>query len=62
MRIVTRRWWQRSSPTTLTRGTPTRRGPGLSVTPMDDMPWNMHEFTLTDPSGNHVRIGTPTED
>ena len=35
---------------------------GLSVTPIDDMPWNMHEFTLTDPSGNRVRIGTPTED
>ncbi len=24
---------------------------GLPVTPIDDMPWGMHEFTLTDPSG-----------
>ena len=30
---------------------------GLPVTPIDDMPWGMHEFTLTDPSGNHIRIG-----
>ena len=30
---------------------------GLSVTAIEDMPWNMHEFTLTDPSGNHIRIG-----
>jgi catechol 2,3-dioxygenase-like lactoylglutathione lyase family enzyme len=29
----------------------------LSVTPIEDMPWGMHEFTLTDPSGNHIRIG-----
>jgi uncharacterized glyoxalase superfamily protein PhnB len=30
---------------------------GLQVTPIEDMPWGMHEFTLTDPSGNHIRIG-----
>jgi predicted enzyme related to lactoylglutathione lyase len=30
---------------------------GLTVTPVEDMPWGMHEFTLTDPSGNHLRIG-----
>jgi hypothetical protein len=30
---------------------------GLQVTPIEDMPWNMHEFTLTDPSGNHIRVG-----
>jgi predicted enzyme related to lactoylglutathione lyase len=30
---------------------------GLQVTPIGDMPWGMHEFTLTDPSGNHIRIG-----
>lgn len=30
---------------------------GLPVTPIADMPWGMHEFTLTDPSGNHIRIG-----
>jgi uncharacterized glyoxalase superfamily protein PhnB len=33
---------------------------GLPVTSVEDMPWNMHEFTLTDPSGNHIRIGKPT--
>jgi uncharacterized glyoxalase superfamily protein PhnB len=32
---------------------------GLSVTPVADQPWSMREFTLTDPSGNHVRIGRP---
>ncbi len=30
---------------------------GLPVTTIDDMPWGMHEFTLTDPDGNHIRIG-----
>jgi predicted enzyme related to lactoylglutathione lyase len=30
---------------------------GLPVTAIADMPWGMHEFTLTDPSGNRVRIG-----
>ena len=30
---------------------------GLRVTPVEDMPWGMHEFTLTDPSGNNVRVG-----
>lgn len=30
---------------------------GLQVTPIEDMPWRMHEFTLTDPSGNHIRVG-----
>ena len=29
----------------------------LPVTPLADQPWGMREFTLTDPSGNHVRIG-----
>ena len=29
---------------------------GLTVTPIADMPWEMHEFTLTDPSGNRIRI------
>jgi uncharacterized glyoxalase superfamily protein PhnB len=32
---------------------------GLPVTPTADQPWGMREFTLTDPSGNHVRIGRP---
>jgi len=35
---------------------------GLPVTPVDDMPWNMREFTLTDPSGNRIRIGKPRVD
>lgn len=30
---------------------------GLEVTPIADQPWGMREFTLTDPFGNHVRIG-----
>jgi catechol 2,3-dioxygenase-like lactoylglutathione lyase family enzyme len=30
---------------------------GLPVTPIADMPWGMREFTLTDPSGNRLRIG-----
>ena len=30
---------------------------GLPVTPVADMPWGMHEFTLTDPSGNQIRVG-----
>lgn len=29
----------------------------LPVTPLADQPWGMREFTVTDPSGNHVRIG-----
>ena len=32
-------------------------GAGLAVTPVEDMPWGKHEFTLIDPSGNHLRIG-----
>jgi uncharacterized glyoxalase superfamily protein PhnB len=30
---------------------------GLPVTSVADQPWGMREFTLTDPSGNHIRIG-----
>ena len=33
---------------------------GLPVTAIADQPWGMHEFTLTEPSGNNVRIGRPT--
>ena len=29
----------------------------LPVTAVEDQPWGMREYTLTDPSGNHVRIG-----
>ena len=29
----------------------------LPVTPISDMPWGMREFTLTDPSGNRLRMG-----
>jgi hypothetical protein len=31
---------------------------GLQTSPLEDMPWGMGEFRLTDPSGNNVRIGT----
>ena len=30
---------------------------GLPVTGLEDQPWGMREFTLTDPSGNNIRIG-----
>jgi hypothetical protein len=30
---------------------------GLPITPIEDMPWGMHEFRLTDPSGNNIRVG-----
>lgn len=30
---------------------------GLPVTAIADMPWGMHEFSLTDSSGNRLRIG-----
>lgn len=35
---------------------------GLPVTPIADQPWGMREFTLTDPSGNRVRIGRGVSD
>ena len=35
---------------------------GLQVSIIEDMPWGMHEFTLTDPSGNNIRIGCSTSD
>ena len=33
---------------------------GLPVTAVEDMPWGMHEFTLTDPNGSHIRVGGST--
>src|SRR5258705_12871177 len=30
---------------------------GLPVTSIADQPWGMREFTLTEPSSNHIRIG-----
>ena len=30
---------------------------GLPVTALEDQPWGMREFALTDPSGNKIRIG-----
>ncbi len=33
---------------------------GLPVSPLADQPWAMREFTLSDPSGNRVRIGEST--
>ena len=35
---------------------------GLQVTPIEDMPWGMHEFALTDPSGNRIRVGCSVAD
>jgi catechol 2,3-dioxygenase-like lactoylglutathione lyase family enzyme len=35
---------------------------GLPVTSIEDMPWGMHEFTLTDPSGNNIRVGKSVSD
>lgn len=35
---------------------------GLPVTTIADQPWGMREFTLTDPSGNRVRIGRGVSD
>jgi predicted enzyme related to lactoylglutathione lyase len=35
---------------------------GLPVTPIEDMAWGMHEFTLTDPSGNNIRVGKSVAD
>ena len=34
---------------------------GLAVTPIEDMPWGMREFTLTDPDRNNVRIGRSSD-
>ena len=34
----------------------------LQVSAIEDMPWGMHEFTLTDPSGNNIRIGRSTSE
>ncbi len=33
---------------------------GLPVTPVQEEPWGMREFTLTDPSGNRLRVGRGT--
>jgi catechol 2,3-dioxygenase-like lactoylglutathione lyase family enzyme len=30
----------------------------VPVTSIQDMPWGMREFTLTDPNGNRIRIGS----
>jgi len=35
---------------------------GLSVTELVNQPWGMREFTLTDTSGNHIRIGRTIDD
>ena len=34
---------------------------GLPVSELADQPWGMREYTLTDPSGNNIRIGRSTE-
>ena len=33
---------------------------GLRVTAVEDRPWGMREFTLTDPCGNNIRVGRNT--
>ena len=33
---------------------------GREVSALEDKPWGMREFTLTDPSGNSLRFGQPT--
>lgn len=33
---------------------------GANVSAVEDMPWGMREFRLTDPSGNNVRFGRGT--
>ena len=35
---------------------------GLPVGQIDDQDYGMRDFTLTDPSGNRIRIGRSTED
>ena len=35
---------------------------GLPVSELANQPWGMREFTLTDPSGNHIRIGRGVDD
>jgi len=37
-------------------------GLGLPVTELEDKPWGMREFTLTDSSGNQIRVGRSVED
>jgi uncharacterized glyoxalase superfamily protein PhnB len=32
---------------------------GLTVSPLEDKPWGMREFTLTDRDGNGLRVGQP---
>ena len=34
---------------------------GVAVSAVEDMPWGMREFWLTDPSGNLIRIGRSTD-
>ena len=32
---------------------------GLTVSPLEDQPWGMREFPLTDRDGNGLRVGQP---
>jgi len=34
----------------------------LQVSAIEDMPWGMHQFIVTDPSGNTIRIGRGTSE
>jgi uncharacterized glyoxalase superfamily protein PhnB len=38
------------------------RAAGLPVTDIEDQPWGMREYTLTDPFGNRVRIGRSSDE
>ena len=48
-----------SSPTMSAAVTPVS---GLNVTSVEDKPWGTHKFTLTDPSGNNIRVGRNVTD
>jgi uncharacterized glyoxalase superfamily protein PhnB len=37
------------------------RASGLAVGDLEDKPWGMREFTMTDDDGNALRIGQPAD-
>jgi hypothetical protein len=51
-----------SSPTTWTTGTSGSPPPSCRSAPSRTCRGGMHEFTLTDPSGNNIRIGRSTSE
>lgn len=34
----------------------------IELSPLADMPWGLREYSFTDPSGNLIRIGSPSTD